>query len=76
MNRLLVIGLDEPEQRALRERLTGPVLFSELVPRLRLWEGRLEVESERSGGRFVPVAGVVFHSIFENDLPVLSALAL
>jgi hypothetical protein len=76
MDSLLIVGLDEPEYQALRARVPGPVAWHETLPRLRLWRGQLEVESVKSEGRFLPVARVIFHGIFEDDLPFLSALAL
>jgi hypothetical protein len=76
MERLLVIGLDEPELRELKSRLAVPVVGFEMLPRLRLWAGQLSVESPRTDGRFLPVSAVVFHGIFEEDLPALAALAL
>jgi hypothetical protein len=76
MDRLLIVGLDEPEYRDLRARVSGPVVYSDLLPRLRLERGRLLVEKPDSFETFVPVARVIFHGIFEDDLPFLTALAL
>src|SRR5437764_9893687 len=76
MDRLLIVGLDEPEVVALRERLSGPIVQAEMLPRLQLRRGRLFVESPDADGRFLAVSRVVFHGIFEDDLPFLTALAL
>src|SRR5262245_61909054 len=75
-DRLLVVGLEEPEFQALRQRLPAPAVWYEMLPRLLLRAGALHVESPRADGRFLPVSKVVFHGIFEDDLPFLSALAL
>jgi hypothetical protein len=76
MDRLLLVGLDEPEQQALRERLPGPITCYEMLPRIQVKQGQLFVESMKADDRFLPVARVVFHGIFEDDLPFLAALAL
>jgi hypothetical protein len=75
-NRLLLIGHDEPEAEAIRQRVDVPVVHFEMLPRLLLHQGRLHVEHPNADGRFLPVAQVVFHGIFEDDLPALAALAL
>jgi hypothetical protein len=76
MERLLIVGLDEPEYRAVKERITIRTVYSDLLPRLRLDEGRLLVERPEAFESFVPVTRVLFHGIFEDDLPFLTALAL
>jgi hypothetical protein len=76
MDRLLVVGLDEPEYLELKEQLRLPAVYSELLPRLRIDRSRLLVEKPNTFGAFLPVGCVVFHGIFEDDLPFLSALAL
>jgi hypothetical protein len=76
MDRLLTVGLDEPEVEDLRARLPVKITASEMLPRIQLWEGQLRMESPRLDGQFLPVSAVIFHGIFENDLPFLSALAL
>jgi hypothetical protein len=76
MDRLLIVGLGEPEAGALRECLSTPVTCYEMLPRIQLRQGQLYVESPRADGRLLPVARVLFHGIFEDDLPFLGALAL
>jgi hypothetical protein len=77
MDRLLIVGLDEPEYLELREQLgRQPVVYSDLPPRIRLDRGRLLVEKPDTFDVFVPVARVIFHGIFEDDFPFLTALAL
>ncbi|HEY8376987.1 MAG TPA: hypothetical protein VIK91_10885 [Nannocystis sp.] len=75
MERLLVVGLDEPEIVDLRRRLAGPSICHALLPEIRIDDGRLLVE--RAGGPgMLPVDRVVFHGIFEHDHDFLTALAL
>ena len=76
MDRLLVVGLDEPEYLDLKRRLNTPTAHSELLPRIQIDRGRLLVEKPNTFGVFVPVSKVIFHGIFEDDFPFLTALAL
>jgi hypothetical protein len=76
MDRLLIVGLDEPEYHVLRERLQVPHVYADLLPRIQLRQGRLYVEKPNAFYVFVPVSRVVFHGIFEDDLHFLTALAL
>lgn len=76
MERLLIVGLDEPEVLDLQSRLAFPSVCFELLPRIRLDGGRLLVEKPNAFEAFRPVSRVIFHGIFEDDLPFLSALAL
>jgi hypothetical protein len=76
VERLLIVGLDEPEQEAIRARVEGPITAYELLPRIQVRSGGLFVESAKADGRFLRVGRVIFHGIFEDDLPFLSALAL
>jgi hypothetical protein len=73
--RLCLIGLDEPEYSQYGSRVPFPVLAHESVPHVIVTGGRLFVES-RSGDRMLPVTQVVFHGIFEDDLDLITALAL
>jgi hypothetical protein len=76
VDRICLVGLDEPESTAIRERLAGTrVLAHDMLPRILVKDGQLLVESS-SGVRFVPVSKVVFHGIFEEDLDFIAALAL
>jgi hypothetical protein len=76
MDRLLIIGLDEPEFLELKERVAVPTVYYDMLPRIWIDRGRLLVEKPNTVDVFVPVSRVLFHGIFENDLPLLSALAL
>ncbi|MDI1450982.1 hypothetical protein [Polyangium sp. 6x1] len=78
MTRLLLVGLDEPEVRDLRARLSTPIplLSCPVLPRIKLEAGELFVERPNAYEVYVPVSRVVFHGIFEDDMPFLTALAL
>jgi hypothetical protein len=73
--RVCLIGLDEPEYSAIRERTTMRVIAHETLPRLMIKDGTLLVEAPGSFF-FLPVSRVVFHGIFEDDFDFLAALAL
>ena len=73
--RICLIGLDEPEAMEIKGRVSQPVMIREFLPRIKMHDGKLFVESD-DGFRFHKVAKVVFHGIFEDDLDVLAALAI
>lgn len=70
-----LIGLDEPEVRNLETRFGQPLLAYETLPRILVRDGLLWVESA-SRFQLLPVSAVVFHCIFEFDLPLMAGLAL
>ena len=75
MANILTIGLERAEVEELRSRVSAPLIAHEMLPKLQLRAGELfALRSDRY--EFAPVAKVVFHGIFENDLPTLAALAL
>ena len=69
-----LIGHDRPEIDELRRRVTRPLVAFEMLPRVQLRGGELFLG--RHGTWDGPVGAVVFHAIFEDDLPALGALAL
>jgi hypothetical protein len=62
---ICIVGLDEPEYSVIRERVAPPVVAHETLPRIKVDDGQLWVESDRSP-HFVPVSKVIFHSIYET----------
>jgi hypothetical protein len=76
VDRVLIIGLDEPEYEAICTRTGRRTVYHDLPPRVKLVEGRLLVDRPNSWDSFVPVSHVVFHGIFEDDFPLITALAL
>lgn len=73
--RTCIIGLDEPQNTAMRQRITGPLIVHETVPRIFVRDGELFVEAS-SGFSMLPVTKVVFHGIFEDDHDLIAGLAL
>lgn len=72
---ILTIGLERAEVAELRARVAAPVVAHEMLPKVQIRAGELfALRPDRY--EFTPVSRVVFHGIFENDLPTLAALAL
>lgn len=69
-----LIGLDPPETDELRRRCAVRLLTYPMLPRVQLRNGELFLGRGRAWDG--PVAKVVFHGIFEDDLPALAAFAL
>jgi hypothetical protein len=75
VSNLLTIGLERAEVKELRSRVELPLIAHEMLPKVQIRDGRLfTLHPDRE--QFVPVAKVIFHGIFEDDLPTLAALAL
>lgn len=75
MSHLLTIGLERAEVNELRERVSLPLIAHEMLPKVQIRGGELFVRRP-DRDQFVPVAKVIFHGIFDDDLPTLAALAL
>jgi hypothetical protein len=71
---VVLIGHDRPEVAELKARTPRRVVAFDMLPRVQLRGGELFVHDTWAGTG--PVGKVVFHGIFEDDLPVLAALAL
>jgi hypothetical protein len=76
VDRILIVGLEEPEFKELRDRTGRKLLHHEMLPRIVLDRGRFLVERLSVAGSWALVSAVVFHGIFEDDFPFLTALAL
>ena len=75
MSHLLTIGLERAEVKELRSRVELPLIAHEMLPKVQIRNGNLfALHPDRE--QFVPVSKVIFHGIFEDDLPMLAALAL
>jgi hypothetical protein len=70
-----IIGLDEPQNVAMKARIPGPLLVHETLPRILVRDSELFVEAA-SGFGLLPVSKVVFHGIFEDDHDLIAGLAL
>lgn len=73
--RVLIVGLDEPEFTEIQERVDLRVTAHEALPRILVRDGELLVEPRRGPG-WLPVSKVVFHSIYADDLDFIAGLAL
>jgi hypothetical protein len=72
---VLLIGLDQPEVDDLRSRVPSPLIAHEMLPKVQIRAGELFAQRPDRDA-FTPISKVVFHGIFEDDLPTLAALAL
>lgn len=73
--RVLIIGLDEPEFTEIQQHVDCRVTAHETLPRILLQDGQLLVEPRHGPGR-LPVSKIVFHAIYEDDFDFITALAL
>ena len=71
-----LIGLEREEVRELRSRCSCDFVTFELMPKVQLRDGHLYLARFGTWDWTGPVTKVVFHGIFENDLPGIAALAL
>lgn len=69
-----IIGLDEQEAVAIRERVDVPVFFRETLPGIRVINGELWIETGRHP-RFIQASKIIYHAIYENDLDFITGLA-
>lgn len=75
MSSVLTVGLDRDEVSELQNRISSTLVAHDMLPKFQIRGGELFVRHPERD-RFVPVSKVVFHGIFEDDLPALAALAL
>lgn len=73
--RVLIVGLDEPEFTQIQERIDMRVTAHETLPQILVKDGQLLAQPRRGAG-WVAVSHVVFHSIYEHDLDFMAGLAL
>ena len=73
--RLCIIGLDRPLANEIKKDYFGPVIYHETLPKFLVDRGKLFVERSNGVG-MLPVDTVVYYGIFENDFPLLTALAV
>lgn len=76
--RVLFIGLEEKEVAAIKETIGFDFLTVryDMLPKIKLAEGQLMVESPSVADKFLVVDKVVFHGIFEDDYHFITLLAL
>jgi hypothetical protein len=71
-----LVGLEQEEVAELRQRVACELVTFEMMPKVQLRDHELYLARLGTWDWRGPVAKVVFHGIFENDLPGLAALAL
>jgi hypothetical protein len=71
-----LIGLDREEIAELKPRVDCRVVSFDLMPKVQLRDQQLYLAHFGTWDWKGPVAKVVFHGIFEDDLPGIAALAL
>ncbi|MBA4062689.1 MAG: hypothetical protein C0501_03085 [Isosphaera sp.] len=71
-----LIGLDRAEVDELKARVGRPVVSFPMLPKVQLRAGELYLARVGTWDWTGPVGKVVFHGIFEDDLPAITALAL
>jgi len=71
-----LIGLEREEVAELKARVERRFISFEMMPKVQLRDHRLYVARFGTWDWAGPVEKVVFHGIFEDDLPGLAALAL
>lgn len=74
--RLLLVGLDAAEVAHIRQNTEMLVTAYNMLPAVRLSEGILWVESERTPGKYLQVDRVIYHGIFDEDHDFITLLAL
>lgn len=74
--RVALIGLEREEVAELKKRVSCPFVTFEMMPKVQIRDGQLHLANFGTWDWTDPVGKVVFHGIFEDDLPGLAALAL
>ena len=69
-----IVGLDEHESDAIRERLDVHVIAHVTIPGIIVQNGTLFVETS-SKARIRPVSKLIYHGIYEDDLDFITGLA-
>jgi hypothetical protein len=71
-----LIGLEREEVNELKARVERRIVSFEMMPKVQLRDQQLYLARFGTWDWAGPVAKVVFHGIFEDDLPGIAALAL
>ena len=75
--RILIVGLDPADSDIIKNKLLDFLVVAyDALPRIRLSEGVLLVESPWHPDKYLPVDKVIFHGIFENDYDFITLLAM
>jgi len=71
-----LIGLEREEVQELTSRVACALVTFEMMPKVQLRDQQLYLARFGTWDWSGPISKVVFHGIFENDLPGIAALAL
>lgn len=74
--RLLLVGLEEAEVQYIIARTTYLVVAYDMLPRIKLVEGTLWVESTQTPDKYLEVHKVIYHGIIDQDFDFITLLAL
>ncbi|MEM7297318.1 MAG: hypothetical protein AAF391_03530 [Bacteroidota bacterium] len=73
--RLCIVGLDRNLAHEIKKDYFGPVIVHDTIPKFLVNSGKLFIERSNGVG-MLSVDTVVYHGIFENDFPFLTALTI
>lgn len=74
--RALLVGLEENETQHIRQNIDHLVLIADTLPKVKLVNGELWVESRTVMDKYLKVDLVIYHGIFDNDFDFITLLAL
>ena len=74
--RVLLVGLEENEAQHIRQNIDHLVLIADTLPKAKLVNGELWVESRTVMDKYLKVDLVIYHGIFDHDFDFITLLAL
>ena len=75
-SRLLLVGLEENEIQYIKTHTTYLVTAYDMLPNIKLVEGKLWVESTQTPDKYLEVHKVIYHGIIDADFDFITLLAL
>lgn len=74
--RVLMVGLEPPETTEILEKIDCLTVIYEYLPKIKLVEGILWVESKTHPDKFLKIDKVIYHGVFDDDFDFITLLAL
>lgn len=74
--RLLLVGLEQNEVQYIKSHADCLVVAYDMLPRIKLVEGVLWVESTQTPDKYLEVHKVIYHGIIDQDFDFITLLAL
>lgn len=74
--RVLIVGLEPLETTEILEKIDCLTVVYEYLPKIKLVEGILWVESKTHPDKFLKIDKVIYHGIFDDDFDFITLLAL